>query len=161
MPESVYEQKDQWTVNSCQTWTGFVRGNCRKEEDCERTVFLAGFSSPCRCCLSSFLYWFHFSCHCLCVTSDGFLLSLFFPHDLQTKSENTRAENTYNFNRIEEDTFHIWSYLPHPWWVDRGQGVLPNETFLLPFMPSELGSRKESAALAAAVKDSRSQIWEL
>lgn len=59
---------------------------------------------------------------------------LFFYMIFQQK-KNTRGVNTYNFNRLkEEDTFHIWCCLPHPWWVDRGQGVLPIETFLLPFI---------------------------
>lgn len=56
----------------------FVRGKWKRGGLWE-ICFLACFSSPCRCCLSSFLYWFPFSCHCLCVTCDGFLLFHFFP----------------------------------------------------------------------------------
>lgn len=39
MSEPVYEQRDQWTVNACQTWTAFLGENCRKEENCGRSDF--------------------------------------------------------------------------------------------------------------------------
>lgn len=148
MSEPVYEHRDQWTVNVCQTWTALLGKNCRKEEG--DWTFLTWFSSL-LLAGAVFLYWFPFFCRCLCVTCDAFLFfpgPLFFPHDFPhdaTKTKNTRGVNTYNFNRLEEeDTFHIWCCFPHPWWVDRGQGVLPIETFLLPFIPAELEGGKES-----------------
>lgn len=117
----------------------FVWENCRKKRNCGRadfpfllpgTVFehsllISSFLSMPLCNLQQFLF--------------------FFPHDFATKKKYTRGKNISSFNRLKhEDTFHIWCCFP-PWWMDRGQAVLSNETFFLPFIPLELESRNESA----------------
>lgn len=126
----------------------FVKEKCRKKEDRREANFFFFyllwisplFSSQ---VLSfSILYWFPF---CVFASVRPATVSFFFHMILQQK-KYTRGKNTSNFNRLkDEDTFHIWCCFPHSWWMDRGQAVLPNESFLLPSIPSELESRNESA----------------
>lgn len=170
MSEPVYEQRDQWTVNACQTWTAFLGENCRKEEDCGRSDFFLFwhdsllFSSQVQSFFLPFFIDFLFSAVASVwpVMLSFFSTPLFFPHDFATKTKNTRGVNTYNFNRLkEEDTFHIWCCFPHPWWVDRGQGVLPIETFLLPFIPAELEGKNESVIINVGSSCQRQSVPNL
>lgn len=126
----------------------FVKEKCRKKEDCWKANFFFYllwisplFSSPGAVFQHSLLISFFVSSP-LCDLQPF----PFFFHMILQRKKYTQGKNTSNFNRLkDEDTFHIWCCFPHSWWMDRGQAVLPNETFFLPFIPSELESRNESA----------------